>query len=333
MSARSVPSPVRPLRGARRGLAGLLLAGALLAPAAHSASAATDDPNLDQTIAADEAVVHGERILDAGHVDMGPRFVDGAWTFLIHDDVAKLDPTLTSVWRYPDETVLQVSDAARLTAPDDAAYAFIGAEPGTTVWVVPQTQNPDVVWVGWNTQDPEVMDRIDRGITLTLRAVEGPGAMSVYLQSGSFGAPQVLWDSRTSTPQSVWVDVNTHTHANWVFTRAGVYLVELTAEAQLRDGSVASDTRRIRFAVGSQTPADAALTAVWTGAEPSATPAATAAASGDDPLVPVLVGAIVVVAAGIVVAAAVVIVRARRVRRAALATDAASTATGPGAGS
>ncbi len=325
--------PVGPARLVGRALAGILMAGALLVPAAHAASAATDDPNLDQTIAADEAVVHGARTLEAGHVDMGPRFVDGAWTFLIHDDVAKLDPTLTSVWRYPDETVLQVSDAAQLTAPDDAAYAFLGADPGSTVWVVPQTQNPDVVWVGWNTQDPEVMARIDRGITLTLRAVEGPGSMSVYLQSGSFGAPQVLWDSRTPEPQSVWVDVNTHTHANWVFTRPGVYLVELTAEAQLRDGSTASDTRRIRFAVGSQTPADAALAAVWTGAEPAATAAAAAstAASGDDPLVPVLVAAIVVVAAAIGVGAVVVIVRARRVRRAALAADAAATAGDPGA--
>ncbi|MBN9177983.1 MAG: choice-of-anchor M domain-containing protein [Microbacterium sp.] len=306
----------------RRVLAGLLVAGALLSagPAAHAA-AEGDDPNLDQTIAADEAVVRGARTLSSGHVDMGPRFVDGSWTFLIHDDVAKVDPSLTSVWRYPDETVLQVVDAAQLTAPDDAAYAFLGAEPGSTVWVVPQTQNPDVVWVGWNTQDPEVMARIDRGITLTLDAVEGPGAMSVYLQSGSFGAPQVLWDSRTPEPQSVWVDVNTHTHANWVFTAPGVYLVELTAEATLQGGATVSDTRRIRFAVGSQTPVDAALGATWTGSE-QGPPAAAAPASDDDPLVPILAGAIGAVAVAIVAGAVVVIVRGRRARREALRADA-----------
>jgi len=316
-------APSLSTRAVRRVLAGLLAAAALGLPAAHAAHAESDDPNLDQTIAADEAVVHGERTLDSGHVDMGPRFVDGSWTFLIHDDVAKLDPAQTSVWRYPDETVLQVADAAQLTAPDDAAYAFLGTEPGSTVWVVPQTQNPDVVWVGWNTQDPEVMRRIDRGITLTLDAVEGPGSMSVYLQSGSFGAPQVLWDSRTSTAQSIWVDVNTHTHANWVFTRPGVYLVELTAEAALRDGSTVSDTRRIRFAVGSETPADAALAATWAGPAPTPSAAAAAPASTGDPLVPILMGAIGVVAAAIVAGAAVVIVRGRRARRDALHPPAA----------
>lgn len=324
------PSSARIARS-RRGLvralaAGLVLGGALAVPAVSAAHAEGEDPNLDQTIASDEAVVHGERTLSSGHVDMGPRFVDGSWTFLIHDDVAKLDPTLTSVWRYPDETVLQVTDAARLTAPDDAAYAFLGTEPGSTVWVVPQTQNPDVVWVGWNTQDPEVMRCIDRGITLTLDAVQGPGSMSVYLQSGSFGAPQVLWDSRSPAAPSIWVDVNTHTHANWVFTRPGVYLVELTAEAALRDGTTVSDTRRIRFAVGSDTPVDAARAATWSGPAPTSSAVAVSPASTDDPLVPVLVVAIVIVGAAIAAGAVVVLVRARRARRDALSVDDAAPA-------
>jgi len=283
-----------------------------------------DDANLEQHL--DElSIVHGERVLEAGHLDMGPKYDDGQWRLLIHDDVAKADANATSVWRYPDETVLHVRDEAKLPVPEDPAYAFVGAPAGSEVWVAPQTQNPDVVWIGWNTQDPAVMGVVDRGVTLSLRAVQGPGVMTTYLQSGSFGQPQVLWDSRVAEAQPVWVDVNTHTHANWVFTAPGVYLVELTAEADLIDGSHVSDTQRLRFAVGTGTTPAEAFAATWTGDASAPAAAGTEAESVAEavpapasPLVPILIGAIVVVAVGIVAVAVVVGARSARAKRAAL---------------
>lgn len=298
----------------------------------------TEDPNLNQAVDADQHVVHGEKVLDSGHVDMGPKFVDGKWTLLIHDDAAKADANATSVWRYPDETVLHVFDQSKLTVPDDPAYAFLGVEPGSPVWVIPQTQNPEVVWLGWNTQDPEVMKRIDRGVTLSLTGVEGPGAVTTYLQSGSFGEPQVLFDSRIADEQAAWVDVNTHTHANWVFTQPGVYLLRLKAEAALVDGSSVSDTQVIRVAVGTDTaPADA-LAASWAGAAepggegsggasaaPSEAPAPVAPESSRDGLVTVLIAAIVVVALGLVIGVSVAVVRGNKAKQRILAERAAGS--------
>ncbi|MDR2347330.1 MAG: choice-of-anchor M domain-containing protein [Bifidobacteriaceae bacterium] len=309
---------------------GLLAIGLLARPSLALADEA-DDPNLDQTLA-ELAIVRGQRVLEAGHIDMGPKYDDdGAWRFLIHDDVAKADANATSVWRYPDETVFHVLDAAKLTVPDDPAYEFLGAAPGSEVYVVPQTQNPDVVWVGWNTQDPQVMETIDRGITLSLGGVLGPGIMTTYLQSGSFGEPQLLWDSRAAGAQPIWVDVNTHTHANWVFTEPGVYLVELTAEADLIDGRHVSDTQRVRFAVGAGATPDDAFAATWDGAatSPAAQPSISAsagaspldgpAASPPEPagntLVTVLIGAIALVAAGLVTGFTVAVVRGNRAKR------------------
>ncbi|MFH8252837.1 choice-of-anchor M domain-containing protein [Microbacterium sp. B2969] len=308
----------------------------LAAPAAAFAEAGDDDPNLDQALDANLAVVHGERTLEAGHVDMGPKFVAGQWTFLIHDDVAKADANATSVWRYPDETVFHVLDQAQLAVPDDPAYAFVGADPGEPVWVVPQTQNPEVVWLGWNTQDPEVMQSIDRGVTLSLVGAQGPGVVTTYLQSGSFGEPQLLWDSRVLDAQPIWVDVNTHTHANWVFTEPGVYLLQLEATADLRDGSTVTDTQVIRFAVGTATaPADA-IAATWDGAAAPAPgeaedaegttldgPATAEPEPAGDPLVPILIAAIGMVAAALIVGVVVVIVRGNRAKQRALAARAA----------
>ncbi len=319
--------PRRRTATARRGLIAALTLSLLAAPTVAFADT-DDDPNLDQQIGEDQQIVHGERVLDAGHVDMGPRFVDGQWTFLIHDDVAKADANATSVWRYPDETVFHLLDDGQLPAPDDPAYAFLGAEPGQNVWVSPQTQNPDVVWVGWNTQDPDVMAQIDRGITLSLLEVQGPGILTVFLQSGSFGEPQLLFDSRVPDPQPVWVDVNTHTHANWAFTEPGVYLVELQASADLIDGSTVSDTQVLRFAVGTDTAPTDALAAAWDGREQPGTdtdagadPDETVDTPGNaepqdtDPLVPILIGVIVIVAVGLITGFTVVIVRGNRAKK------------------
>lgn len=236
---------------------------------AGPASAQTEpDADLDQAIRAEQPVAPGDRTLEEGHVDVGPRFVDGRWTLLVHDDRARAVADAESVWRHAERTVLRVTDDAVMTVPEDETYSFLPAEPGDRVHVVPQTQDPDVVWVGWNTQDPEVMERIDRGVTMTLTGVEGPGDLVVYLQSGDFGDPQVLWDS-TAKPEPVWVDVNTHTHANWVFSRPGVYLVRVRIAADLVDGTTVSDTRDLRFAVGDAAkPADA-LAASWNGPDPS----------------------------------------------------------------
>lgn len=276
---------------------------------------AQDD--LEQRIEAGQAVVDGRTVLSEGHVDLGPRFVNGRWTLLVHDDRAKADPDGESVWRPTDQTVLQVRDQAILPIPDDPDYAFLRGKPGDDVFVVPQTQDPEVVWVGWNTQDPEVMETIDRGVTMTMTRVQGPGSLVVYLQSGDFAEPDVLWDSG-GEPEPVWVDVNTHTHANWVFSKPGVYLVQVRIEAELVDGKTVSDTQVLRFAVGSKTSTEDAFTAAFRETPRAAAPtpaAVTTDRSGGVPLGVVLGVGAVLSAAGF----ALVLARGRGAKRRARA--------------
>ena len=292
-----------------------LAATALLAPT--SAWAASDDRPA-QVLDENQRIATGSVTVSEGHIDLGPRYVDGEWTLMVHDDTT--DP---SVWRHFDQTAIQVTDAAIQTVPDDEAYTFLGVEPGTDVHVVPQTQNPDVVWTGWNTQDPAVMSTIDRGVTLTLAGVEGPGDLVVYLQSGTFDEPDVLWTSSDTDPQPVWVDVNTHTHANWVFTEPGVYLVEAVVSADLVDGTSVSDTRVMRFAVGDDTPPADALSAQYTSAAPddsAASPGATAetggaAASSESTLVTVLIAAIAAVVLLLIAGVVVIVLRGRGAKK------------------
>lgn len=245
--------------GASLMLAPLGVAHAETTPAtAESASAQPNDSNLSrgdraltQTLSAEQPVASGRTEISAGHVDMGPRFNNGKFELMLHDDHGE-----TPVWRSLDEVIYRGSDQAILEVPNDPRYSFVGAPAGSKVYVIPQTETKGVIWPGWNTQDPQLVSKLNRGVNLTLEQVSGPGTFSLYLENGNFSAPQVLWSSTKSEPQKLWVEKNTHTHANWVFTAPGEYLLKVTASAELSDGSTVSDTRYLKFAVGDSASAD-----------------------------------------------------------------------------
>lgn len=290
----------------------------------------TGDP-LTQTIDAEQAIATGPAELSAGHVDIGPRLAADEWTLMVHDD-----SVIPSVWRSLDDAVIRVGDEAVQTVPDDPAYSFLGVGPGTDVHVVPQVQDPGVVWVGWNTQEPNVLAAIDRGVTLTLLGAQGPGLVTVYLQAGNLAAPDVLWQSSNPEAQPIWVEVNTHTHANWVFTAPGIYLVQVEASADLIDGRHVAAVATLRFAVGDAASADDARRAAFTQPAATVAPVANAATGGEDATGAATgdgggVGALaaVVVAAAVVLAtlAIVVVARGNSARRRAAADR---TSAGPG---
>lgn len=229
-------------------LAALLAPVSALAPAAYAAeeNKSAEERALEQTLSPDEPVVTGQHEIAAGHVDMGPAFVEGSWELMFRDD-----STAEPVWRDPANVVLRGNDTAMMPVPDDPRYSFVQAAAGEQVYVVPQTELAGVVWPGWNTQNPQVVERLGRGVTFTLEGVEGPGGFSMYLENGTFGAPEVLWTSDITDPQDIFVEPNVHTHANWVFTQPGAYYLTVRAHAELADGTVVSDTARLLFAVGS----------------------------------------------------------------------------------
>lgn len=200
-------------------------------------------------------------VISDGHVDLGPRFVDGRWTIQLRDDTAD-----AAVWRPLENVVVQATGKAQLKVPADPAYAFLG-KPGQQIWVIPQVQQAGVVWPGWNTQDPEVAERVDREVTWSLEGARGPGTFTLFLNS-DFGKPQPVFDSRKPFPQQTGVDVNTHVHGNWTFDAEGTYLLDVAMTAKLTDGSTVTDRRTLRIYAGDGD----ARTAFTAGPTPSATP-------------------------------------------------------------
>lgn len=294
--------------------AALVLAAALLtvgsaAPAAAFVALSADDEGLGQVIDPNQQQGEGQVVLSAGHADFGATFGSGEWALQIHDDTST-----PRYWRSPDDVVLQVADAALLTVPDDDSFAFLGLPAGAPVHVIPQVEQPGVVWLGWNTQEPTLLDSLDLGATLRIHAIEGPGDVIAYLQGGNFGAPQLLWSTAEAFPQEAWIEMNTHTHANWVFSEPGVYLIDAEFAGDLITGEAMSARGTLRLAVGDETdPADAfAATlseSVTDAAAPDASPESDAAGTNLIWLI-VAGGAVVLVVAVVVVSVGTA--RARR---------------------
>ena len=232
-----------------------LIVSALLVIAGAPSSFAdpSPDPDLAQSVAAHEAWSNDASEISVGHVDLGPRLIDGQWRAGLRHDAES-----GAVWRDPNQTVLRVSDAAVMTAPDSADYPFLADVAGKPVYVVPQTQNPGVVWLGWNTQDPAVTATIDRGLTMRVGPVSGPGRAWLFLQSGTFGKPLLLADSGAA-PGDVWIDSGTHVHANWAFSAPGTYTATVTFLGTTTAGEAVSASTTLRFAVGDAASASEAL--------------------------------------------------------------------------
>ena len=267
-------------RSARLGmsLCALLVSAFLVIAGAPSSFAdPSPDPDLAQSVAAHEEWSNEASEISVGHVDLGPRLIDGQWRAGLRHDAEK-----GAVWRDPNQTVLRVGDAAIMTAPDSADYPFLADVAGKPVYVVPQTQNPGVVWLGWNTQDPAVTATIDRGLTMRVGPVSGPGRAWLFLQSGTFGKPLLLADSGAA-PGDVWIDSGTHVHANWAFSAPGTYTATVTFLGTTTAGEAVSASTTLRFAVGDAASASEALAMAAPAAADAASAGASASSSGAAP--------------------------------------------------
>ncbi len=145
-----------------------------------------------------------------------------------------------------DEVLLYASAITRATVPDDPDYEFLGVDPGSTVWVLPQTYNPDRLSVSATAEniafgtfasyyesDPRVQNTA-AWVKLTLKAVHGPGDLSVW-QSDAYGRPVVWMDTADgiTDDDAIFLQVGLDADFNFAFTAPGLYHVKFQASAYL----------------------------------------------------------------------------------------------------
>ena len=257
----------------------LLALAAGLASWPRAGARAGGRPDLEQKIGADQKVVTGEAVLSRGHVDIGPRFVDGQWTLLVARRRAA-EPRARLAGPRPDR-VPGARRRAVCRCPTTRPTRSSALRPAPTSTSSRRPRTTDVVWVGWNTQDPEVMETIDRGVTLTLDRRPGAGP--------AHGLPPVRQLRRARGPVGLGrhaaadVGRRQHAHARQLGVHRAGRLPRRRSriEADLVDGRHVTDTRELRFAVGVRRPRPTRPSPPPGAASDRAAPAPTPAAAED----------------------------------------------------
>ena len=173
-----------------------------------------------------------------GHLDVRLTQAAGengtTYGLAVKDD--SLTAARTSVLRTLGSTTLAVAPNARFVRPaslSDASYDVLGPV-GAATYVLPETQNSDIVWPGLSTEGIDYA-ALPEGADLTLHLAQAPaGARVAFFQGGTFGAgAKVNFDS-TKGDGVVHTTEATHMHGNWVFSAPGTYRIEVGARSGQR---------------------------------------------------------------------------------------------------
>ncbi|MFW6690656.1 choice-of-anchor M domain-containing protein [Streptomyces sp. MAR4 CNX-425] len=149
----------------------------------------------------------------------------------------------------PADVVLHAVPESRTTVPADERFAFLG-EPGDPVWVLPQTQDPDVLFAGLSAEGVEPGTTRDDAVSFTLTGLQGPGDFSVF-DIGADGAPSIRFDSGDTLPDVTGVSAGGHEHMNWAFEAPGDYTATIEVSTTLLDGTVVTSApQQLTFTVG-----------------------------------------------------------------------------------
>jgi surface-anchored protein len=174
------------------------------------------------------------------HADVGVAYEDGAWDLHVHHhDLGEFEPA---------DAILGVDIVSALSpVPAGAQWSFLGSA-GSSVWILPQTENHDLLFLGLGTE--ELASGIFTGneVTLSLKTVSGPGNFSIY-QTDMFGAPTVLMNSGDgiTAGDAVTLAAGAHAHVNWAFSAPGVYQIDFEGAGTLADGNVFTSSGDVTY--------------------------------------------------------------------------------------
>ena len=196
---------------------------------------APDNGGNDATPAPASSLLSDPVEIARGHLDVRLTQASGegglTYGLAVKDD--SLTNARTSVLRTVASTTLAVAPNARCVRPaslSDLSYDVLGPV-GTATYVLPETQNSDIVWPGLSTEGIDYAALPD-GADLTLHLAQAPeGARVAFFQGGTFGAGAKVHFDSTKGDGVVHTTEATHMHGNWVFSTPGTYRIEVGARS------------------------------------------------------------------------------------------------------
>ena len=196
---------------------------------------APDNGGNDATPAPASSLLSDPVEIGRGHLDVRLTQASGegglTYGLAVKDD--SLTNARTSVLRTVGSTTLTVAPNARFVRPaslSDPSYDVLGTV-GTATYVLPETQNSDIVWPGLSTEGIDYAALPD-GADLTLHLAQAPeGARVAFFQGGTFGSGAKVHFDSTKGDGLVHTTEATHMHGNWVFSAPGTYRIEVGARS------------------------------------------------------------------------------------------------------
>jgi surface-anchored protein len=184
--------------------------------------------------------------LSKGHVDaVAPTWANNRLDLKVIDETGG-----SPVVRDPADVVFRALPGSRRTVPDDPRFAFLG-DPGDPVWILPQTQDPDLLWPGVSTEQLPGGVFDNNRVRVRLASVTAPagGQVSLYTTAAG-GDPTVLFDSGNGLPDARNFAVGAHQHMNWAFEATGRYVLRFEVTASRNGTTVRSGVHAYTFRVG-----------------------------------------------------------------------------------
>lgn len=197
----------------------------------------TTEESINEASADAECTRENPCWFSTGHVDViGTEVEDGKLVL-----TAKEDVTGSEVEREPETIILHVRKQAYEPATKDIEQI------GVASYTLPQTQNMNLLWPGWDTLEMQGSGYSKVSVTFDkITAPEG-GKIYMYQSSGLSGTlvPLLENDQWSFSDGSVLnIDSPSHNHVYWSFTKPGTYTMTAHATAYADDGSstLTSDT-------------------------------------------------------------------------------------------
>jgi len=181
--------------------------------------------------------------IDFFHADIEVAFTQTGWDIAVASD--EPDSLLGEIAVEPAEALLYVNMNARITLPSiPNGFEFIGAKPGETFWVLPQTEGSGALPLGlcteeadisrlcdWNPGDVRGADIADKWFELKIVAVRGPADANFSMWQADGINPPVVFVSTAEggiTEDDVfYISAGSHSHLNWGFTKPGICEIDL----------------------------------------------------------------------------------------------------------
>jgi surface-anchored protein len=185
-----------------------------------------------------------DAVLLRGHADIGLAIgthehgiggfaEEPAWDLHVHDEENDIE-------YHADEALLYVGPEAETIRQGGAAapaFDFLGVAPGETFYVLSETENPDLLFLGIGSEEIDVGTLLNGSAKLQLVAVNGPGEFSAW-NSGS-ASPLLRMATRDGITLDDYITVleGSHSHVNFAFSKKGEYQITFLAIGSLADGT------------------------------------------------------------------------------------------------